>query len=370
MNNIDSKRPITKYKILNSNLPSYFTIYSNGSASLNGDIQISDGSAPVWNNTSFTYNYSHDDEVDIQLSANSTVGTEIFYGIYRGQFPLGLELDSINGTITGTINPLISPENRAKAQPFYDSELPTWITNTGTILSEKEGTTISTNISATPNKGEEIYYQIVNGDLPLGLEIDYSTGTIAGHLNRILNPNERTEIIVTPKPRWNSPTGKISILTERVDYTYQLSATPRNGSNLVYFIYSGSLPYGLELSSSGLISGNTGEVLFPEQNEVIHITNPQISTPSMLGDYNIGDTIDIQLSTTVATGRTVSHYSLYDCDGFVNTLPLGLEIDAKNGRIFGTLHNINNVGTYTFTIVVYDSVMLSSCQIMNLVVTE
>lgn len=370
MSNIN-KRPVTRYRIINNNLPSYFNVTANGIAGISGDIELTDGSAPTWNNsTGVLGQFNINESIEIQLLATPNFGTSITYGLRRNELPLGLELDGITGLLSGSINPFISPENRAKAQPFFDSELPLWNTPSGKILSEVEKQTVSEYLSATPIRGNEIHYHIIKGDMPLGLELDYETGEVHGVLNQVLNPEHIKALEVHPKPRWNSPTGKISILNESVDYTYQLSATPRNGSNLVYFIYSGSLPYGLELSSNGLISGNTGEVLFPEQNEVIHITNPQIATPSMLGSYKIGDVIDIQLSATVATGRTVSHYSLYDCDGFVNTLPLGLEFDVKNGRIFGTLSNNNTIGTYTFTIVVYDSVMLSSCQIMNLVITE
>lgn len=358
-------KKIKKYKMVDSNLPSYFTIDVNGRAAINGIVQINDGSAPIWEGEN-VFSTSIGDNISETIKATPVVGTSITYGLIRNQLPFGIELDSKTGQLYGEAQPLLSPKNLTNVQPFYDSQLPTWITNSGVIGSEFEGTEINTTVTAFPNNGIKTFYSVISGNLPFGAELDNATGDINGKLSPIFDPSKIKVEEITPKPRWASPIGLISVLGEHQDYSYQLEALPRKGNTIKYYHISGRLPFGIELLESGKLYGNTGEVLFPEKNETTVMFTPAITTPPNLGTFRVGDTIDIQISAEVYSGRSISHFSLYDKEGFVNNLPFGLELDGKNGRLTGKLEGSNKSKVYPFTVLVYDSVKLFSCRVFTM----
>lgn len=76
------------------------------------------------------------------------------------------------------------------------------------------------------------------------------------------------------KPIWTTPAGTLAEIDEGVSYTKQLVATDADADSLTYSIIAGSLPSGLELSNSGVITGTPNEVSIRTEREfVVRVTD-------------------------------------------------------------------------------------------------
>ena len=63
-------------------------------------------------------------------------------------------------------------------------------------------------------------------------------------------------------PKWQTPSGFLAEIEERVLYEQQLEATDSDGGTLVYTLQAGALPSGLNLTTAGKIVGFPNEVSF------------------------------------------------------------------------------------------------------------
>lgn len=154
--------------------------------------------------------------------------------------------------------------------------VPSWTTST-TLPVYTRNVPYSTTVAAPDSEGSTITYSAVSGSLPNGLSLA-SNGVISGtptvltgHTYTIRatdtggNYVDRTFTLnnVGPNaPTW-STSGSLPIATWSTSYSYQLSATDDSGSAPTYSLVSGSLPTGLSMNSSGLISGTTGSSASP-----------------------------------------------------------------------------------------------------------
>lgn len=140
---------------------------------------------------------------------------------------------------------------------------PNWTTST-TLPEVPKNILYSVTLLATDSESTDIDYSIISGSLPLGLSLDQETGVISGTYSgsdfnttftaRAVdtggNTIDRTFTIFSSNPVWNTtslPDGFLS------SYSQTLSAS--DNSSITYSIDSGSLPTGVTLNSSGLISG-------------------------------------------------------------------------------------------------------------------
>ena len=74
-------------------------------------------------------------------------------------------------------------------------------------------------------------------------------------------------------PKWQTPSGILDTIQERVEYEKQLVATDVDGDSVSYSLLVGSLPSGLNLSSAGIIKGFPNEVGFrTEKTFVVRAT--------------------------------------------------------------------------------------------------
>ncbi len=144
---------------------------------------------------------------------------------------------------------------------------PNW--TTGTTLTEvAKNIAYSTTLVATDTEGTDIDYSIVSGSLPSGITLNNETGVLSGTYAGLDfnttdlviravdtggNTVDRTFTIFSSNPVWT--TSSINGYFPGVAYSFQLVAT--DNSSLTYSVVSGTLPSGLSLSSSGLISGTT-----------------------------------------------------------------------------------------------------------------
>ena len=97
--------------VINSKLPSYLKIVTNGSTQLKGRIQIEDGNTPIWGEENGTLMYLNEDDGYVERILNaspSPSGTELTFELFPtlegsgGFLPFGLLMDKA-GNISGTI---------------------------------------------------------------------------------------------------------------------------------------------------------------------------------------------------------------------------------------------------------------------------
>jgi subtilisin family serine protease len=205
-----------------------------------------------------------------------------------------------------------------------------------------------------------ITYQFSSGSLPTGLSFSSSgwisgTPTTAGTYNFAISAQntggiatKTLSIVVSSLP--TITTSSLPGGTVGTAYSQALSAT---GTTPIYWpFYIGSLPTGLSLNSSGVISGTpttagTYNFTVSAQNPVGYGTKslsivvsslPTITTSSLPGG-TVGTAYNQTLN---ATGTAPIYWSLYS-----GSLPTGLILDAITGAIFGTP---TTAGTYNFTV--------------------
>ena len=61
-------------------------------------------------------------------------------------------------------------------------------------------------------------------------------------------------------PVWTTTAGKIASIDEEVAYSLQLEANTADSTSITYSVIAGSLPSGMELTSTGLLTGTPAEV--------------------------------------------------------------------------------------------------------------
>ena len=61
-------------------------------------------------------------------------------------------------------------------------------------------------------------------------------------------------------PVWTTTAGKLASIDEQVSYSLQLEANTADSTAITYSVIAGSLPSGMELTSTGLLQGIPAEV--------------------------------------------------------------------------------------------------------------
>lgn len=166
---------------------------------------------------------------------------------------------------------------------------PQWITPAGSLGSIAEGEFYKTNILAAADVGETVYYRLIAGTLPPGIQIS-TNGTLAGIPSATANVqgvplevsrdvtsrfavrayttnvdgtvariNDRTfELTVVDKndPQFVTPPGNIATSYDGRAFSFQIEYTGLDvDENPRIQLFSGSLPPGVTIDSFGLISG-------------------------------------------------------------------------------------------------------------------
>ena len=68
------------------------------------------------------------------------------------------------------------------------------------------------------------------------------------------------ELVLMATPVWTTTAGNLASIDEQVSYSLQLEANTTDSTAIAYSIIAGSLPSGLELTSTGLLQGTPAEV--------------------------------------------------------------------------------------------------------------
>ena len=156
---------------------------------------------------------------------------------------------------------------------------PIW--QTGTDLGTyNNNTAISIELIATPvPPAIGVTYTIVNGSLPPGITL--VNGILSGTLTTSYTDNQMnfsvratdtlgnystrtfiiTVIIAAAQPNWITPAGSIGTFAAGSALNVQLQATPVSpATSVTYTLIAGSLPSGVQLTSSGLLHGTPDTV--------------------------------------------------------------------------------------------------------------
>lgn len=314
---------------------------------------------PVWNTGSQTWFHNEEEGINIVLSATPVTGNSIHYTINDGYLPWGIVL-SKDGTISGTTNQTIFGE-----ADKYTQSPPSWNTPLGLIMVSEELEQVSYQLSADAsddNPNSSLSYRIVDGNLPWGLSLT-SNGLIEGQNTEVYN-KDIVPPDVFPKPLWVTPFGLIKKMNERESVEIQMEATPQNGTIMEYRIISGNLPWGIALTSDGMLSGGFDEIIYPELPDIIDDNAPVINSSSSLGDYIIEQDINIPLAFGIYEGRTIKRVFVERTD----TMPLGITLSSQTGLIGGTISADTKLGTYSFTVTVVDTAGMRSSKVFNMTV--
>lgn len=224
------------------------------------------------------------------------------YYLISGDLPSGISLNTSSGLISGKI-PVLKTAGTftftiraSNAYGIADRSFNIIVQNTGitwnvpsnlgTILHK---TFYSLMISASEPGVSSLTYEIISGSLPAGLTFD-TNGLLSGYITIISSVSQTYTftiqatgtfvstktftIVVTTigsvSPQWNTIGayqlsaaqgvigGYIGNITKNIAFSFQLKSVepfPAGALTTTYSMYSGVLPTGITLSSSGLISG-------------------------------------------------------------------------------------------------------------------
>lgn len=359
--------------------------------------------------------------VSIQLQSTNSSGYTVEYdtALVSGTLPAGLTL-SASGLISGTASAVTLDTTyrfqvKAKSSGASDVTSPalsiiikapnsiTWASS-GSLgdfndSASPSRSNIQIQLSATSTTGAAVTYStsVASGSLPPGLSIS-SAGVISGTAAAVAADTTYTFTInafATDAPTQISPSLSITVrkpqniswtssgalgtyydsaAPSRTGISIQLQASSSNGGVVSFetSLASGSLPPGLTLSSTGLISGTASAVIVDttytfqvvatspnvpsSTSTVLSITIKAPNTitwasTGILGTFNDSSSpsrsnISIQLSATSNSGSSVT----YDTTVASGALPPGLTL-SSSGLITGTASAVLVDTTYTFTVI-------------------
>ncbi len=291
----------------------------------------------------------------INLAASGVSNTTYTYTISNGSLPIGVSL--VNGVISGnpttvqsgsfTITATAVSGSCSANQTFsYNVTCPTInflnsVANTATIG-------VGYNINASVNGNTQIIFYSINPILPAGLNINTTTGIISGTPTTIValttytvtatqgtcvQTQEYSFAVVCPNLQFVTTT----LPNRSYNVVYSQSLSVINGTNVTYSILSGTLPIGLSLSSSGLISGTS--IAFGTSTFVILATDANGCSVSKTFSIGIN-----QKPITVTTNAASKVYGTTDpvlTYSFSPQLQTGESFTGSLSRVAG-----ENVGNY------------------------
>lgn len=209
---------------------------------------------------------------------------------------------------------------------------PVWTTAAGSIGTFNKNVPFSATVVATDStdSGSALTYSVAPGySLPAGLSLGSSTGIISG-TPTISSPVTSSFYLRVTDTGGNyvdrlftlSDSGPVWITTTLPSYvpgsaySQQLSATDDSGTAPTYALFSGTLPTGFTLSSSGLLSGTS----FTSGTSTITISATDTNGTSSNQTFSVpGLTLYSNVYTTNTTFTTPS-YTVYSPTGVANQI--------------------------------------------------
>lgn len=242
------------------------------------------------------------------LIAIDPEATPVTYQLVAGNLPPGLLLGQSTGVITGTIGFIsidtgydmtisasdgVFTVNRSFnifVSSAQSNQPPVWITSSdlGTVVSGQPATI---NFVANDPEGTVITYGFVSGNLPVGMLFNSATGQLSGVPTNLTSndttyqftisatdrdnavTNQQFSLVVANSiniaPTWITPSGQLTDGVNLIEYhpgqniSFQFEAEDEDNGPLPlsYKLSNDSLlPYGITISTSGLMTGFVGDV--------------------------------------------------------------------------------------------------------------
>ncbi len=246
---------------------------------------------------------------------------------------------------------------------YYDiltvNDRPVWSTAAGSLGSFNEGSSVSATVSATDEEGNPVTYSSSN--LPAWLSLNSSSGALTGTAPSVsadttysfnisasdgvnTSSSRSFSLVVSSVLSWNTPSGSLATVSAEVepDYTYQLSATGI-GNTLSYSLLSGSLPSGLTINSSGLISGT----LQPVQSSTTSSFTVRVSDGDKQSDRSFSITVRPPIAVSFTYTGSEQYFNVPAGTGKVRAKMWGAAGAEYNANT--NLNNSGGAGGYTET---------------------
>jgi hypothetical protein len=278
-------------------------------------------------------------------------------------------------TIT-VVNPSVSNQPTGTAVNISSNSVtagnaPVWVTNSSLPVFTRN-IAYSTTIQATDaDGGSSVTYSIVSGSLATGLSLNASTGVISGTPTSSINTSftirvtdtggnfvDRAFTMTNLAPVWSTTAGALTAATKDTAYSLQLSVTDDN--TVAYSLLSGSLPTGITLSSSGLLSGTpTVASLGSASSFTIRATDLAGSTTDRSFSLYVLSTITSTFTSsgtwTNTSGTTISSLNVVlvaggGSGGTYGQSNVGCGGGGAGGVVTATLSNVAPGTSYTYTI--------------------
>lgn len=346
------------------------------------------GLAPVWSTAATLPAFSKNVSYTQQLIASDPDGTAITYSFVNGSLPAGLTYAANSSTISGTPTGSTSASFTVRAtetsgrytdRTFTLPDAYPVFTTSPTLSAYTKNVSYSTTIIASDDSGVTPSLSLV-GTMPTGLSFNALTGAVTGTMGFTTNQTftiratdangsttDQTFTIPNTGPSWVT-SATLPAYTKNVSYSTQLSGT--DDGTVTYSLASGTLPSGITLSSSGLISGtstvttNHSPVIRLQDdagnyvNRTFTLNNVGANAPvwttasGALTATGQGNSYSLQLVATDDSGAAPT-YSIAS-----GSLPTGLTL-SSSGLISGTC---TGSGTFSFTVNATDANGTSTAQ--------
>jgi len=362
----------------------------SASASFNWTVSTPTGAVSITNPG--TQHNAELDNVSLPIVASDSAGNPLTFTATG--LPLGLQIDSASGLISGTVDGSASQSNggvykvtvlasdgsSSASATFtwnisHTNQAPT-LDNPGDQVNQA-GDVVSLSLNGNDADGDTVTYSATG--LPTGLSLDSTTGVISGTLPVSAASATPYNVSVTASDgslsatqtfEWFVTKGSLTLTNpgdqsnnEGDSVSLQLSAT--GGSGLSYG--ASGLPSGLTINSStGLISGtvstgdaangpytvtvsasdSAGDSAAQQFTWNVNVSNPNLNPVVTNPGLQInaqGDVLSLQISATDPAGNGLT----YGASG----LPQGLSMNQTSGLISGVLSNTSATGSpYTVTV--------------------
>jgi len=374
--------------------PTLTTIYSPGQTiTLDGSQAINMTSAVVNDPTGAGATFSLSGPGTINITGETSVSSSEQYTL------------TYTAPSTATTGATATVTATSKSTPSSTASLtftlnPALIISTTTLPSGVAGTSYSASVAASGGTGK-LTWAVATGTLPPGIALSPTTGALSGTpvtagtytfsisvTDTATNPNLVTQsytVVINPTP----PTVTTTSLPNGVSGTaytaggtttgVQLTYSGGSGATPIWAVSAGSLPGGLTLSTSGLISGTptnaaagatytfsvtvtVGTQTSPAKQLSITIPALPTVTTASLPSGNIGIAYNQQLTYTGGAGGTVS-WAIAS-----GSLPVssGLTL-SSSGLLSGTP---TTATTYNFSVAVTVGTQTSATVAYTLVVNS